>query len=158
MNLVLRVEILSLFAESNNCKLENIRLYREKLSDQTFSTGAQSKAKPTLRRTADEEATTEKDSDEEKNANDAEIAPLAEEDPAQLDEELDAKQLELKAATEACGNGTLEDVIKSLDDKPEKKSTGVLDDSRLVLVLALSRLGSRAHNQSGSWGKRSKRL
>ena len=102
----------------------------KKLSDLTFSTGAQSKAKPTLR-TTDEAETTENDSVEEKKDDDAKIAPVVEEDRAQLDEEPEVKQLESHAATEACGNGTIEDVIESLDDKPEKKSTDVSDDSRL---------------------------
>ena len=79
---------------------------------------------------------TEKDSIEEKNVgDDPEIRPVVDEGPSQLDEEPDVDQQESLAATEAC-EGKLEDVTKSLDDKPKKKSTSVLDDSRLVWVLA----------------------
>ena len=70
--------------------------------------------------------------------NDPEIRPVVDEGPSQLDEEPDVDQQESLSATEACDEGKLEDVTKSPDDKPKKKSTSVLDDSRLVWVLALT--------------------
>ena len=99
--------------------------------------GAQSKAKPNATKATDDEAVeTEKESIEEKNVgDDPEIRPVVDEGPSQLDEEPDVDQQESLTATEAC-EGKLEDVTKSLDDKPKKKSTSVLDDSRLVWVLA----------------------
>ena len=85
---------------------------------------------------------TKKDSIEEKNmGNDPEIRPVVDEGPSQLDEEPDVDQQESLSATEACDEGKLEDVTKSPDDKPKKKSTSVLDDSRLVWVLALTDWG-----------------
>ena len=121
--------------------------------------GAQSKAKPNATEATDDAAVeTKKDSIEEKNVgNDPEIRPVVDEGPSQLDEEPDVDQQESLTATEAC-EGKLEDVTKSLDDKPKKKSTSVLDDSRLVWVLALTRLRSRANNLRALWGKWSKRL